>query len=251
MLGSELRVEDAALFVDVDEVRAPAEPAGLRLKATVRKPTLRRILRHAKGRIVVMSGRAMADVDRLVGGAVTCICGSYGLQRRTSAADVVAFAPHPRLRDAALAAQAFSRNHNGLQVSVKPLGVAFYLGACLEFKPLVRQFCATWAASCGLELIEGEAVMELRTPGASKGDAVHAYLNEDAFCGAVPIFIGHDLSDEQGFAAAIARGGFGILVGEPRRSLARYRLPDSFALHAWLNHGVREGAFDLRALGTA
>lgn len=52
--------------------------------------------------------------------------------------------------------------------------------------------------------------------------------------GTTPVFVGDDVTDEAGFRAAGELGGFGILVGAPRDTLARYMLPDPKAVHAWL-----------------
>ena len=48
------------------------------------------------------------------------------------------------------------------------------------------------------------------------------------------IFVGDDTTDEDGFAAVNDLGGFGVLVGERRKTLARYRLRDVAAVHQWL-----------------
>ena len=81
-------------------------------------------------------------------------------------------------------------------------------------------------------------VAELRTPGPDKGDALAAFMAEPPFAGARPIFVGDDLTDEHGFAAAAALGGFGVLVGPARPTQARARLDDVEAVHAWLAAAV-------------
>jgi hypothetical protein len=90
----------------------------------------------------------------------------------------------------------------------------------------------------GLVLQLGDMVVELRTPGADKGAAVIAFLREAPFLGATPVFIGDDLTDEDGFAAANRLGGFGILVGNRRPTEARYSLPDTNAVFKWLEGPV-------------
>ena len=77
-------------------------------------------------------------------------------------------------------------------------------------------------------------VVELRTPGPNKGDAIADFLGDAPFAGARPVFVGDDLTDEGGFLAAAARGGFGVLVGPERRTRARWRLADVDAALAWL-----------------
>ncbi len=77
-------------------------------------------------------------------------------------------------------------------------------------------------------------VLELKTPGADKGTAVTAFMQEAPFKGAVPVMLGDDLTDEYGFEAAAALGGYGVLVGPERETAARYRLDDVDAVLTWL-----------------
>ena len=84
-------------------------------------------------------------------------------------------------------------------------------------------------------------MVELKTPGADKGTALSAFMREAPFAGALPVMFGDDLTDEKGFVAAAAEGGFGVLVGPPRATAARYALPDVEAVLAWLE-AVEEDA---------
>jgi len=59
-------------------------------------------------------------------------------------------------------------------------------------------------------------------------------MAEAAFAGATPIFVGDDVTDEDGFLAATDLGGFGIAVGERTSSNARYHLEDVKDVHEWL-----------------
>ena len=77
-------------------------------------------------------------------------------------------------------------------------------------------------------------MLELRTPGSDKGTAVTAFMAEPPFAGALPVMLGDDLTDEAGFRAAEALGGFGVLVGPHRATSARYGLRDVPAVMDWL-----------------
>jgi trehalose 6-phosphate phosphatase len=59
-------------------------------------------------------------------------------------------------------------------------------------------------------------------------------MDSATFAGRTPVFIGDDTTDEDGMRAAIARGGFGVKVGDGD-TLARYRLSDVAAVHDWLS----------------
>ena len=70
----------------------------------------------------------------------------------------------------------------------------------------------------------GDMVVELRAPGPNKADATTAFMAEPPFAGRVPVFVGDDFTDEDGFAAAQRLGGYGVVVGQRRPTRARYAL---------------------------
>ena len=92
---------------------------------------------------------------------------------------------------------------------------------------------AATARAYGLELQRGKMVYELRLAGIDKGDAVRALLTA-MLAPARPVFVGDDLTDEAGFAAAQALGGTGVLVGARMPSVARCALPGVPDVIAWL-----------------
>ena len=48
------------------------------------------------------------------------------------------------------------------------------------------------------------------------------------------MFVGDDVTDEDGFQAVNAMRGISILAGPDRRTAARHRLPDVGSVLAWL-----------------
>ena len=81
----------------------------------------------------------------------------------------------------------------------------------------------------------GKCVVELVEGRADKGSAVRALMQTAPFEGARPIFLGDDTTDEAGFAACEALGGFGVAVGERESEAARYALENVEAVYRWLN----------------
>jgi trehalose 6-phosphate phosphatase len=57
------------------------------------------------------------------------------------------------------------------------------------------------------------------------------------FRGRTPVFVGDDVTDEDGIRAAEAVGGFGVKVGTAE-SLARFRVSDVKGVRDWLALGL-------------
>jgi len=124
--------------------------------------------------------------------------------------------------------------HPGVFCEAKGLSVALHYRARPDLALQMAEAVRPLERDTGLMLQRGDHVLELRTPGADKGDAVRAFMTEPPFNTGQPVFIGDDLSDESGFRAVSALGGFGVLVGERRRTAARYSLQGVDAVLDWL-----------------
>lgn len=223
-----------ALFLDLDGTLAPIEarPDQVAPQAE-RTRLLKAAVRRLSGRLAVVSGRSLDDLDRILEGAVPAAAAIHGLVRRTAAGGVLAQPPHPGLNAARIMLDRLA-DRPGVLIEDKRLGLAVHFRKAPERADEVTDLCRRVAATTGLVLQLGRMVAELRTPGAHKGDSVRAFMGEAPFAGATPVFVGDDITDEDGFAAADALGGYGVLVGEARETAARYRLDDVDAVLAWL-----------------
>jgi trehalose 6-phosphate phosphatase len=229
----------AALFLDLDGTLAPIEP---RPDAVGPDPRRSRILKRLQaalgGRLAVVSGRSLADVDRILEGVVACVSGVHGLERRTSRGEVLRAAPHPGLEAARQALAAFAAVRPGLMVEDKGLSLALHYRRAPGAGPAARAEASRLAERLGLAVQHGDMVAEARTPGADKGQALAAFMAEPPFTGFRPVFVGDDLTDEHAFARATELGGFGVLVGPERASAARYRLEGVAEALDWLEAAV-------------
>jgi len=230
-----LALRDCAVFLDLDGTLAPiaARPQDVRPDPR-RTDLLERLARATNGRLAVVTGRTLDDADRILEGRVAAVAAVHGLVRRDAQGGLHQAAAHPRLREAAEALRDFAARDSGLLVEEKGLSVALHFrlaGHCAE---AAREFGRRVAAETGLSLQDGDMVEELRTPGPTKADSVEAFMAEPPFKGAIPIFLGDDATDEDGFAAAQALGGFGVLVGAARPTGARYRIADVNGALSWL-----------------
>ena len=230
-----LRLGETALFLDLDGTLAPiaARPQDVRPDPR-RTSLLERLAARLDGRLAVVSGRTLADVDRILEGCVTPVAAVHGLVVRAPSGEVSAQPPHPALPRAAEAFRAFAARDSGLIVEEKGLSVALHFRLAGPHADDARACARQVAAETGLTLQDGDMVEELRTPGASKGDSVRWFLSAPPFRGAQPVFVGDDVTDEDGFRAVQALKGQGVAVGAPRPTAARFRLADVDTALAWL-----------------
>ena len=230
-----LRLGEAALFLDLDGTLAPiaARPQDV-LPNARRTRLLDQLKEGLSGRLAVVSGRTLNDVDRILEGRITCVSAVHGLVRRDCDGSLHAPEPHPGLGRAVAALRDFATRDPGLIVEDKGASVALHFrmarGRALEAQALARRI----AAETGLALQEGDMVEELRTPGPSKGDSVRDFMATPAFRDSIPVFAGDDATDEHGFEEVARLGGFGVLVGNPRQTHARFGLRNVEDVLAWL-----------------
>jgi trehalose 6-phosphate phosphatase len=231
-----LRLDDTALFLDLDGTLAPiaARPQDVRPDPR-RTSLLERLARRLDGRLAVVSGRTVADIDRILEGCVIPVAAVHGLVRRDPDGQVIQAAAHPGLDRATAAFGAFAARDRGLIVEPKAgLSVALHFRQAPDQAADARALARDLAAETGLALQDGDMVEELRTPGASKGDSVRAFMAMPSFAGARPVFVGDDVTDEDGFEAVQALGGLGVCVGAARATGARFRLAGVEAALEWL-----------------
>jgi trehalose 6-phosphate phosphatase len=231
-----LRLGETALFLDLDGTLAPiaARPQDVRPDPR-RTSLLERLAQSLDGRLAVVSGRTLADIDRILEGCVTAVAAVHGLVRRAPDGRLHETAPHPALATAAAGFRAFAGRDSGLIVEEKAgLSVALHFRLAGRHAEAATACARELADETGLTLQDGDMVEELRTPGASKGDSVRAFMAHPRFAGARPVFVGDDATDEDGFEAAQAAGGLGVAVGASRSTQARFRLAGVDAALAWL-----------------
>ena len=227
-------LDGASLFLDFDGtlVNFVIDPAAAAVDLALRT-LLRDLWTRLDGRLAILSGRSLADLNRRLDLPGIAMAGSHGLERRSADGRITSAPIPPELATATRAARKFAKAHD-LLLESKAAGVALHYRDAQHAEDAVDAFARALAADTGLELQSGKCVRELKVPGADKGDAVRAYMAEPPFIVGRPVVVGDDLTDEHAFIAAIALGGSAILVGEARPTAAQFRLPTVEATLAWL-----------------
>ncbi|MBX7482587.1 trehalose-phosphatase [Qipengyuania qiaonensis] len=233
-LGDLLAQKPIALFLDFDGTLIEIAPRPGDIHVPDGLPEHLQILGdRLGGRLALVSGRALDDLAAHLGEVGICRAGSHGASRLLG--DGTRLGEEPRgLADGAIAELRAYAEENGLFYEAKAHGGALHFRGQPEKQEAALAFASDFAGSRGLSVTKGKGVVELVQPGATKAGAVEAFMKMSPFAGAMPVFVGDDVTDEDGFAGAEKYGGFGIAVGERPSQRARYHLDNVAAVHHWL-----------------
>ena len=225
----------AALFLDFDGTLIDLAETPDSIKVSPHLPRLlARLRRQLGGRLAIVSGRSIADLERHVSVAGIPLSGSHGLELRLADGTKVPLHAPRGLDEVRDRVRLFAGERDGLLVEDKPAGVALHFRRAPDAGKPAADFMEHLARESGLILQHGNMVVELRPRGADKGDAVRALMKGAPFAGARPVFVGDDLTDEHAFAAVADMAGAGVLVGPLRETAALYRLPSVAGVAEWL-----------------
>lgn len=224
-----------ALFFDFDGTLVDLAPSpdairvapglGARLEALA--------ARHGD-RAALITGRSLADIHAHIGRPRIAMAGSHGIERQTMTGEIIGASPAVLPPAAQQEIAQLVARTPGLALEDKTFGAAVHFRQAPGLGPAIAQEAEGIAQAYGLVLKHGKCVVEFVQPGVDKAGAVHIFMAKERFAGALPIFIGDDLTDEDAFAAAERHGGFGIIVGSRSPTCARFKLRDPAAVHDWL-----------------
>jgi trehalose 6-phosphate phosphatase len=228
---------DWALFLDVDGTLLDIAETPFAVVVPRQVLVLLSMLHAAlDGAVALASGRSIETIDRLFRPLHMPAAGQHGLELR--GADGIVTRPPiegsalERVRERLSGAES---EIPGLLIEDKGDSVAVHYRRAPSRELEVEKRVADAVQDVdSLELIPGKKVIEIRPRGSGKDKVVEAFMAEAPFRGRVPVFVGDDRTDEDGFAAVNRLGGHSIRVGADGPSAARYRLASPGAVRDWL-----------------
>lgn len=228
------RDERLALFLDFDGTLVEIAP----LPDAIVVPdsladSLHRLRDQLDGRLALVSGRGIVDLEKHLGALAIARAGSHGSDCRDAGGAVLGAAarglPQEVMEEIERAAV-----REGFDIESKPHGAALHYRKDPALESGVLELATRIADRGALQLKRGKCVVEIVNPGADKASAVETLMQEAPFSGANPVFIGDDVTDEDGMRRARDLGGFGIAVGDRPSENAKYGLASPAAVHHWL-----------------
>lgn len=208
-----------ALFLDFDGtlVDIAPTPDAVRVEPGVTEH-LARLRRRLGGALMLVSGRGIAVLEGFLTPLRLDAAGLHGIELRVG--DEVRLCrpeEHPELRAALAAIRTRLAGEPGLLIEDKGCSFAVHWrladGPRAELgESLIARAAERLAPAYRLQ--RGKAVAEILPACASKGAVVEDAMGRSPYRGRRPVFIGDDVTDEHGFAAANALGGLSVKVGE-------------------------------------
>lgn len=236
-----------AYFLDMDGTLVPLtmSPDGVRVDRRLRR-VIEDLHAFAGGAVALVTGRPIADVDRLFPGRALPAAGQHGLERRASSGRITRHAaPSRRLDEVRRRLGEAVTRHPGLLLEDKGLSLALHYRRVPRLAGYAHRLARAQAGRLGrgYGVRPGKRVIEIGPTGRDKGASILEFTRERPFRGRTPVFLGDDLTDELGFQMVNRLGGISIKVG-PGRTAARWRLPDVAAVRTWLGrrHPARTAA---------
>jgi len=228
-----------AFFLDVDGtlLEIAAVPDAVRMDPRV-LATLAQLIEATGGAVALVSGRSVADVERLFAPLAIPVAGQHGAERQAHRGPPLSRSP---LLDAAVQRlREAERRMPGLLLEDKGASLALHYRRRPELQEFAEEEMRRAATFLGerFELQPGSFVYEIKPSGHDKGRAIEAFMRERPFAGRVPVFLGDDATDEYGFDAVNRMGGHSVKVG-PGPTRARWSLPDASSARRWLDDYTR------------
>jgi len=162
------------------------------------------------GALAIVSGRMLSDVDALLSPLRLPGGGEHGAVLRLpdgERVEVDAKVPSEWLDRLAQAVDKTA----GVAIERKVHSVVAHYRRAAHREDFCRQLCLDLVAGyeADFEILPCKMAFEIRPRAITKARAVEQLMKLEPFAGRHPVFVGDDVTDEDGFRAAIAQGGEG------------------------------------------
>lgn len=235
-----LDLDELALFLDLDGtlVELVSDPADAEVGAgTI--AMLRSLEQRLGGALAIVSGRPIAEVDRVLRPLQLTVVGLHGLEWRERGQGANLQAIAARLEPARTVLGWALAGRPRLWLEDKGATLAVHFREAPGEGPYVAQLVDAVVARLGpeFECVSGAFVKEIRPRACNKGTAVRRLMGMGAFAGRIPAFVGDDVTDLDAFREVEALGGRTISVGD--RIRGQHRLADPNDVFRWLSRLVQ------------
>ena len=224
------------LFLDVDGTLIELTDSPLDTVADAElKALLGQVAERLGGAIALISGRSIDYLDGLFSPLKLPAAGLHGVERRRASGTLQgASFTDTQLTAARASVNTLVQAHPGTSVEDKGRTLAVHYRMAPQHEAALRQALVDIAKPLGTNyhIQEGNKVLEIKPRGFTKATAIKAFMQEPPFSGRKPVFVGDDLTDQDGFRMVEDQGGVSIAVGD--RVHGQFRFETVSAVRRWL-----------------
>jgi trehalose 6-phosphate phosphatase len=209
---------------------------------------LTRLQERLGGALALISGRPIAFLDGRFVPHEFDMAGLHGLEQRISGKlSMCDPDEHPALRDMVERLSGIVADKEGILIEDKGCSVAIHWRLAPHEKEfaLATAHAAIEALGSDYRVQHGKAVAEILPSAAGKGKVIERFLHEPPYKGRRPIFVGDDLTDENGFKTVNAHGGLSVRIGAGE-TIAQVRLGTPADLRHCLSTWASEGSLPFK-----
>ncbi|GCE91306.1 trehalose phosphatase [Komagataeibacter diospyri] len=191
--------------------------------------TLRRLRDKCGNALAVISGRPIDQIDHFLGDVPYAVAGEHGIAIRHAPGQAVERAPLPSVPAAWIEqADQLAHAHPGVRIERKKAGLVLHYRGAPDAGEALGRVADGWVATTGgaFHVQAAKMAWEIRPAGIDKGHAVEVLMQSAPFAGRSPIFVGDDVTDEDGIRMAVHLGGVGFRIPAD--------FPDPAAFRGWL-----------------
>jgi trehalose 6-phosphate phosphatase len=222
-----------ALFLDFDGTLADIaeHPEAVSFPSALAN-LLARLRDRLDGALAIISGRPVAVLDGFLAPHQFDMAGLHGAEVRTGGRIVHSSAvPSSDLQNAAQALSDRLPPDPGLFIEDKGYSIAVHWRQAPQHEEAALKLAGEIVNNLGprYRLQKGKAVAEILPANSDKGRAIEILLDQPLYRERRPIFIGDDLTDEDGFGVVNRLNGVSVRVGAGGTA-ARYRLANPQAV---------------------
>ncbi|WP_372423856.1 trehalose-phosphatase [Salinarimonas chemoclinalis] len=241
-------IDRHALFLDFDGtlVEIVDRPDAVAVAPEV-PGTLARLSGALGGALAIVSGRPIAFLDAKLAPFAGDAAGLHGVERRLAGVlHPCRPEEHPDLRRGIAALHAALDPVANVVIEDKGCAVAVHWRMAPAEEGRAKGLVEDLAARLGADyrIQHGKMVCEILPALSGKGPIIARFMEEAPYAGRRPVFVGDDLTDENGFETVNRLGGVAVRIGDGD-TCARHRLPSVPALYATLARWAQAGVVDL------
>ena len=194
-----------------------------------------------KGALALVTGRRVLEIDRIFHPLQLPVGGQHGLEHRDAEGNFKLVKSLKFPENIRSQIQCFGEIYPECAIEDKSLTMAIHYRRAPKLEEKVLKFVNKLIeGEKHFHAISGNMVIEIKPLGVDKGHSIALFMENEPFLDKLPIFIGDDVTDEDGFKYINANNGISIKVGTRTSSLARYNLNNVNAVHDWLGSLCKE-----------